>query len=500
MGRKYAAMVFILMLSLFLPSRQALAKTPQPTDMFYVNDYANVIDAEAEEEMVRYGNQLYEASGAQVVLVTVDFTDGIALEDYAYDLFNAWGIGSADKNNGVLILMSIGDDDYWTMQGEGLEDTLTSGEISGILQEHLEPDFAAKEYSVGAEKVYGAFIERLGGEWKTDAETSQEGTETASGQYVFDEAGILNSKASEYINGRSSELKEYYNAAFYLVTKDRSDEELTIRDDAIKAFVNCKADSRDMILLLYKEDDDYWLLPGEAAEGFATEEVLVDILDRDLEPEFAAKDYSQGAIAVADRIYELMENSYRPVKERSKKEAESSGGKAAKDSAELDESEKQTTLAFLLFAVIVVMLSGIGRRRYNRRNYDTYYNNGPEHHPGWGGPSRNSWGTGPVGGGAPREDRTQQRGAGRSGGTSYSGSDSGSSGGFFGGGGSSRGGGAGRSSGGFGGSSSSGHSSGGGHFSGGGRASSGSGGSSGAGRSSSGGGGSTRGGGAGRKK
>jgi uncharacterized protein len=390
MGRKYSAIVFILMLGFFLPGRQALAKTPQPTDMFYVNDYASVIDADAEEEMIRYGNQLYEASGAQVVLVTVDFTDGIALEDYAYDLFNAWGIGSADKNNGVLILMSIGDDDYWTMQGEGLEDTLTSGEISDILQEYLEPDFAAKEYSAGAEKVYGAFIERLGGQWKTGAETSQEGTEIASGQYVFDEAGILNSKASEYINGRSSELKEYYNAAFYIVTKDRIDEELTIRDDAIKAFVNCKADSRDMILLLYKEDDNYWLLPGETAEGFAMEEVLGDILDRDLEPEFAAKDYSKGAISVADRIYELMENSYRPVKERPKKEAETSDGRAAKDSTELNGNEVQTGFGFLLFVGVIAMLAGRSRRRRRRRNYDTYYYDGPGHHPGWGGPPRHS--------------------------------------------------------------------------------------------------------------
>lgn len=492
------------MLGLFLPRGQALAKTPQPTDMFYVNDYANVIDEEAEEEMLRYGNQLYEASGAQVVLVTVDFTDGIALEDYAYDLFNAWGIGSADKNNGVLILMSIGDDDYWTMQGEGLEDTLTSGEISGILQEYLEPDFAAKDYSAGAKKVYGAFIKRLGGQWETDEKTSQESGETASGQYVFDEAGILNGKALEYINDRSSELKEYYNAAFYVVTKDRIDEELTIRDDAIKAFVNCKADSRDMVLLLYREDDDYWLLPGETAEGFASEAVLQEILDQDLEPEFAAKDYSQGAISVGDRIYGLMEASYRPVKAKPKKEAKTSDAGDTNDSTESSEDgEKTAFIAFSFFAVIVIIV-GSGRRRRNRRNYDRYYYDGPTHHHGWGGPPRQSWGGGPVGGGSSwgREDRPRQGGAGRSGGP-YSGSgssDSGSSGGFSGGGGSSRGGGAGRSSGGFGGSSSSGRSFGGGSSSGGGRTSSGGGHSSGAGRSSSGGGGSTRGGGAGRSK
>ena len=34
------------------------------------------------------------------------------MEQYAYDMANAWGIGSAEKNNGVLLLLSVGDDDY----------------------------------------------------------------------------------------------------------------------------------------------------------------------------------------------------------------------------------------------------------------------------------------------------------------------------------------------------------------------------------------------------
>ncbi|HOJ10189.1 MAG TPA: TPM domain-containing protein, partial [Clostridiales bacterium] len=144
---------------------------PEPSTKFYVNDYANVIDEEAENLMVQNGNALEERTGAQIVLVTVNFTDGISIDEYAAELFNKWKLGSAEKNNGLLILLSIGDEDYWTVQGKGLEATLTSGDIGQILDDYLEPDFAVADYSEGAVKVYEAFIKELGGSWvgKTDS-------------------------------------------------------------------------------------------------------------------------------------------------------------------------------------------------------------------------------------------------------------------------------------------------------------------------------------------
>ena len=153
------------------------ANFPEPTSNFYVNDYANVIDEEVEKLIVINGSALDDKTGAQVVIVTVDFTDGIPIHEYAADLFNEWKLGSAEKNNGLLILMSIGDEDYWAVQGKGLEDTLTSGEISQLLYEYLEPDFASENYSRGAARIYEAFIKRLGGSWisKSDIGNSNAG-------------------------------------------------------------------------------------------------------------------------------------------------------------------------------------------------------------------------------------------------------------------------------------------------------------------------------------
>ena len=152
-----------LLLALLLTAASALAapKVVQPTKDFYVNDSANVLSDEVEGLIVLNNDKLYAACGAQIVFVTVPTTGTASIEDYAYTLFNSWGIGSSDKNNGILLLMAIDDDDYWLMQGKGLQDYITSGDLDDMLLNDLEPDFAAKDYSAGAEKLFTALFERV---------------------------------------------------------------------------------------------------------------------------------------------------------------------------------------------------------------------------------------------------------------------------------------------------------------------------------------------------
>lgn len=152
-----------VLLALLLTAASALA-TPQvvePTEDFYVNDSANVLSDEVEGLIVLNNDALYAACGAQIVFVTVPTTGTTSIEDYAYTLFNSWGIGSSDKNNGILLLMAIDDDDYWLMQGKGIQDHITSGDLDDMLYNDLEPDFAAKDYSAGAEKLFTALFEAV---------------------------------------------------------------------------------------------------------------------------------------------------------------------------------------------------------------------------------------------------------------------------------------------------------------------------------------------------
>ena len=104
-----------------------------------------VLSSSTESYIERTGSALAEACGAEVVVATVDFTDGEDIADYAYDLFNKWGIGDKKSNNGLLILLSIGAEDYYAEPGVGLTDVFTGGVLDAMLYDYLEDDFAAKE-------------------------------------------------------------------------------------------------------------------------------------------------------------------------------------------------------------------------------------------------------------------------------------------------------------------------------------------------------------------
>lgn len=92
---------------------------PQPLENFYVADYANVINSQDAEAIRTVNKNLEARNGSQIVVATFDFLDGEAIDDVAYDLFNGWKIGSADDNNGVLLVLAIGEEDYYCLQGKG---------------------------------------------------------------------------------------------------------------------------------------------------------------------------------------------------------------------------------------------------------------------------------------------------------------------------------------------------------------------------------------------
>lgn len=134
---------------------------PQPLENFYVADYANVINSQDADAIRTVNKNLEARNGSQIVVATFDFLDGEAIDDVAYDLFNGWKIGSASDNNGVLLVLAIGEEDYYCLQGKGLEKTLPTSDIQAILDSTLEPEFAAGNYSAGALKTVQALAQRL---------------------------------------------------------------------------------------------------------------------------------------------------------------------------------------------------------------------------------------------------------------------------------------------------------------------------------------------------
>ncbi len=134
---------------------------PAPSDEFYVCDEADILKDSTKEYIIEKNENLHALAGAQVVVACLDSTGDSDIRSYAKELYSAWNIGSADENNGILILLSPEEQEYWCVQGTGLEDTLQNGIIKLMLNNYLEPDFAAGDYDAGVRKIFDALIGHL---------------------------------------------------------------------------------------------------------------------------------------------------------------------------------------------------------------------------------------------------------------------------------------------------------------------------------------------------
>lgn len=154
--------VMLLCAALLVPA-SAAKKTvyPKAQSNFFVNDFADCLDAQDEAEMQQLGEQLYKATGAQVVVVTVLSLDGESIEDYGYGLANEWGIGDDDADSGVLLLLSTGDREVRIEVGKGLEGCLPDGKTGRILDSYAIPYLRENAFSEGLLQAYKVLVNEV---------------------------------------------------------------------------------------------------------------------------------------------------------------------------------------------------------------------------------------------------------------------------------------------------------------------------------------------------
>lgn len=151
-------LIITLILSILLSVSAFAINLPEPTSNFFVNDFADVIDDEVENELQSIGASLYKQTTAQVVVVTVDSLDGYGVEEYALELGRKWEVGSKETNNGVVLLMSVSDRKVTIQVGYGLEGCLPDGKTGRILDTYAIPYLRDDDFSSGLASAYKAIV------------------------------------------------------------------------------------------------------------------------------------------------------------------------------------------------------------------------------------------------------------------------------------------------------------------------------------------------------
>lgn len=149
-----AVCIFILPLS-------AANKYPKPTSQFFVNDFAEVIEQSAEDEIYSKGAALQEKTTAQVVVVTVDTLDGEEPADYALELGREWGVGQKEEDNGVVILLAKTERQIYIAVGYGLEGALPDSKTGRIIDIYGLDYLKNNDFSNGLLEIFKAVVNEV---------------------------------------------------------------------------------------------------------------------------------------------------------------------------------------------------------------------------------------------------------------------------------------------------------------------------------------------------
>ena len=160
-----------------------------------VMDTANILSADTETYVTNLSVALQKECGAQIGVYTVEYIGNNTMEGYAYEVFNAWGLGDADKDNGVLFLMAPGEDNYWITRGSGVEKQLSVSTLNSIFDSYTEDNWVKGDYDACAQQTAAALTERLCRQYGITMDVDAVGRgETGSGATVknnFSGMGML---------------------------------------------------------------------------------------------------------------------------------------------------------------------------------------------------------------------------------------------------------------------------------------------------------------------
>lgn len=169
-----AALLLVSSASVAMGQSAAAKPLQLPEFVGYVNDFANVIPADAKARLEELATQLNATTRGDMVIVTMRDLGGRAKEDVALELGRSWKVGAntavGDKarNTGIIILVvpkeTSSDGGHCRIEtGQGAEGFITDA-TAGTLCRDATPQFKERDYAGGIEQIAAAVAERYAAE------------------------------------------------------------------------------------------------------------------------------------------------------------------------------------------------------------------------------------------------------------------------------------------------------------------------------------------------
>lgn len=154
-----------ILLLLFLLTTQVVGQVPRLLGP--VNDYADLLSVAEENALSAKLLAQEDSTSNQIVVLTISSLDGKEISDYSVEVGRSWALGQSDKDNGVLLLISLEDREAWIAVGYGLEGSLPDITASQIVRNEIIPEFRKESYADGINAGVDAITQAIAGEYES---------------------------------------------------------------------------------------------------------------------------------------------------------------------------------------------------------------------------------------------------------------------------------------------------------------------------------------------
>lgn len=164
---------FLLLIVILLSAvcyAQDIPIPPKPNPPQLVNDIADQLTPEQEQALERKLVAYDDSTSNQFTIVIVKTLGGYEPEVYATELGEKWGVGGAQFDNGIVLLVSLGGDGEtrkaFIAVGRGLEGAIPDMTAGQIYEDILVPNLRSGDFYAAFDRATDALIKAAAGEYK----------------------------------------------------------------------------------------------------------------------------------------------------------------------------------------------------------------------------------------------------------------------------------------------------------------------------------------------
>ncbi len=161
--RKYHPIIFFLF---FFPLLIAGQNIPDPMEpKRAVNDFSGLLSRDEQARLEQKLRNYNDTTSSGLVIVTVNSTNGMDISQYTTELAHKWGVGQAEYDNGLVILVAKNDRKVFIATGYGLEGAVPDALAKRIVEQQITPRFREGNYYRGLDDATDTIMKLASGEY-----------------------------------------------------------------------------------------------------------------------------------------------------------------------------------------------------------------------------------------------------------------------------------------------------------------------------------------------